>query len=65
MSVYRNRLLRLSLPKGEAAEIPTESNVIRDFLGGKDFGINYLYKNLCRVLIRSARPTSSCLFLEF
>ncbi|MDI9559373.1 MAG: hypothetical protein QM300_13770 [Pseudomonadota bacterium] len=35
MSVYRNRLLRISLPKGEATGMPTESSVIRDFLGGK------------------------------
>lgn len=46
MSVYRNRLLKIDLSKREAVESPVEAGVIRDFIGGRGFGIDYLYKHL-------------------
>jgi aldehyde:ferredoxin oxidoreductase len=46
MSVYRNKLLRIDLSKKEAADVPIESKVINDFVGGRGFGIEYLYRNL-------------------
>jgi aldehyde:ferredoxin oxidoreductase len=46
MSVYRNKLLRIDLSKKEATEIPIQGSVIKDFVGGRGFGIEYLYKNL-------------------
>jgi aldehyde:ferredoxin oxidoreductase len=46
MSVYRNKFLKIDLSKKEAIEAPIEAEVIRDFLGGRGFGIDYLYKHL-------------------
>lgn len=46
MSVYRNRLLRIDLSKKEAIEIPINSDAIRDFIGGRGLGIEYLYREL-------------------
>ena len=46
MSVYRNKFLKIDLSKKEATEAPIEADVIRDFLGGRGFGIDYLYKHL-------------------
>ena len=46
MSVYRNKFLKIDLSKKEAAESPIEAEVIRDLIGGRGFGIDYLYKHL-------------------
>jgi aldehyde:ferredoxin oxidoreductase len=46
MSVYRNKLLRINLSKSEATEVPVEKSVIKDFVGGRGFGIEYLYREL-------------------
>lgn len=46
MSVYRNKFLKIDLSKKEATEAPIEAEVIRDFIGGRGFGIDYLYKHL-------------------
>ena len=46
MSVYRNKLLRINLSKREATEESIENSVIKDFVGGRGFGIEYLYREL-------------------
>ena len=46
MSVYQNRFLKIDLSKKEAVEAPIEAGVIRDFIGGRGLGIDYLYKHL-------------------
>jgi len=46
MSVYRNKFLKIDLSRKEATDEPLEPDVVRDFLGGRGFGIEYLYKHL-------------------
>ncbi|MBW6486582.1 MAG: aldehyde ferredoxin oxidoreductase family protein [Syntrophobacterales bacterium] len=46
MTVYQNRFLKLDLSKREAVEAPLDPEVVRDFLGGRGFGIEYLYRHL-------------------
>ena len=46
MSVYRNKYLKIDLSKQEFTEEPLDTDVMRDFLGGRGFGIDYLYKHL-------------------
>ena len=46
MSVYRNTMLRIDLSNHQASEVPIESHVIKDFIGGRGFGIEYLYREL-------------------
>lgn len=46
MTVYQNKFLKLDLSKREAVETPLDPDVVRDFLGGRGFGIEYLYKHL-------------------
>ncbi|MHB8092853.1 MAG: aldehyde ferredoxin oxidoreductase family protein [Syntrophales bacterium] len=46
MTVYQNKFLKLDLSKREAVEAPLAPDVVRDFLGGRGFGIEYLYKHL-------------------
>jgi aldehyde:ferredoxin oxidoreductase len=44
MSVYRNTVLRIDLSNQQASKVPIESHVIKDFIGGRGFGIEYLYR---------------------
>jgi len=46
MSVYKNKFLKIDLSINEAVEVPIDAEVIRDFLGGRGLGIEYLYKHL-------------------
>ena len=60
MSVYRNKFLKIDLSKKEATEAPIEAEVIRDFIGGRGFGIDYLYKHLAPIRTPSVPIISSC-----
>jgi aldehyde:ferredoxin oxidoreductase len=46
MSVYRSTFLKIDLSKKEATGVPIESRVVKDFIGGRGFGIEYMYRAL-------------------
>lgn len=46
MSVYRKKFLKIDLSKKKAEEVPIAAKIINDFVGGRGFGIDYLYRNL-------------------
>ena len=46
MNGYGGQILRVNLTEGKVAKEPTSSEVARDFIGGRGFGIYFLYKEV-------------------
>jgi len=46
MNGYGGRILRVDLTKGTITKEPTPSDVARDFIGGRGFGIYFLHKEV-------------------
>lgn len=46
MSVYQNKILEINLTKQEFNVNILDKKVMEDFVGGRGFGIEYLYRNL-------------------
>ncbi|MFC2004939.1 aldehyde ferredoxin oxidoreductase family protein, partial [Chloroflexota bacterium] len=46
MAVYSGRLLKINLSSGEIATEPVPEQVAVDFVGGRGYGIRYLYEEL-------------------
>lgn len=48
MSTYSGYLLRVNLSSGAVAKEPVPSSICRTFIGGRGFGIHYLYEEMQR-----------------
>ncbi len=46
MNGYGGSILRVNLTKGEVTKEPTPADVARDFIGGRGFGIYFLFKEV-------------------
>ncbi|MFC1920212.1 aldehyde ferredoxin oxidoreductase family protein [Chloroflexota bacterium] len=46
MAGYKNRVLRVDLSNGTFSEEPLEKALIRDYIGGRGFGVKMLYDDL-------------------
>lgn len=46
MSEYEARFLRINLSTGQIMKESVEKKIVMDFVGGRGFGVNYLYREL-------------------